>query len=90
MNKGDLAIEKGDMKLAMNEYKAAQQMFPENQEMKYWSAVTLANNGELQSALPVFKEIFKANPNWKILTPRLLKVGLLNISEEQLKQILSE
>ena len=40
MNKGDLAVEKNDMKLAMDEYNAAMKMFPENLEMKYWTAVT--------------------------------------------------
>ena len=39
MNKGDLAVEKNDMKLAMDEYDAAMKMFPENLEMKYWTAV---------------------------------------------------
>src|SRR3989304_4933341 len=50
MNKGDLAVEKGDMKLAMQEYSLAEDMFPENEEMKYWHAVTLVNNGDLKGA----------------------------------------
>jgi len=90
MNNGDLAVEKGDMELAMKEYSSAEKMFPENEEMKYWHAVTLVNNGKLDEALPLFKAVFTMNENWKTLTPRLTKVGLLNVSDEQLNRILSE
>jgi len=89
MNAGDLAIEHGDMELAMKEYSAAEKMFPENEEMKYWHAVTMATNGNVKGSLPLFEAVFKKNENWKILTPRLVPVGLLNVSKEQLQKILS-
>ena len=89
MNAGDLAVEHGDMELAMKEYSAAEKMFPDNEEMKYWHAVTLATNGDVEGSLPLFKDVFKKNENWKILTPRLVPVGLLKISNEDLKKILS-
>ena len=89
MNAGDLAIEHGDMELAMKEYSAAEKMFPDNEEMKYWHAVTLATNGDVESSLPLFKDVFKKNQNWKILTPRLVPIGLLKVSNEELKKILS-
>lgn len=88
MNNGDLAVEHGNMELAMQEYSAAEEMFPENEEMKYWHAVTLVNNGELEKALLLFKDVFLKNENWKTLTPRLVPVGLLNVSDEELKTIL--
>ena len=56
--------------------------------MQYWYAVTLANNGELLAAKDIFREIFKQNPKWKELTPRLVKPKLLTISNEQLQEIL--
>lgn len=89
MNDGDLAVEKGDMKLAMEEYSSAEKMFPENEEMKFWHATTLVNNGDLEGSLPLFKEVFLKNQNWKILTPRLVPIGLLNVNNEELKKILS-
>ncbi len=89
MNEGDLAVEHGDMKLAMEEYSAAETMFPDNEEMKYWHAVTLVNNGDLNNALPLFKSVFSKNKDWMELTPRLVPVGLLNVSDEELKKILS-
>jgi uncharacterized Ntn-hydrolase superfamily protein len=87
MNKGDLAVEKNDMTTAMNEYSAAMKMFPDNLEMKYWTAVTLTNNNRLNEAIPMFKEIFRKDPKWKVLTPRLIPNGLLNVDEEALKKI---
>jgi hypothetical protein len=89
MNAGDLAVEHGDMELAMKEYSAAEEMFPDNEEMKYWHAVTLVNNNGFENALPLFKDVFTKNENWKTLTPRLIPVGLLNVNDEQLKKILS-
>ena len=35
LNRGDLAMEIGDMEKALKEYGAAEQLFPENLEMKY-------------------------------------------------------
>ncbi len=89
MNNGDLAIEKGDMDLAMQEYSAAEEMFPENLEMKYWHAVTLASKGKVDESLPLFKEVFMKDENWRILTPRLVPIGLLTVSEEGLNKIIS-
>jgi uncharacterized Ntn-hydrolase superfamily protein len=90
MNAGDLAVEKNDMNLAMDEYNAAMKMFPENLEMKYWTAVSLANKGEVEEALPMFKEIFQKDKNWKELTRRLVPVGLLNVDEKSFQEILNQ
>jgi uncharacterized Ntn-hydrolase superfamily protein len=89
MNKGDLAIETNDMAKAMQEYNAAMKLFPKNLEMQFWTAITLANNKQLDKALPMFKNIFSQNSNWKELTRRLPKVNLLTVSEQELKKILS-
>lgn len=88
MNEGDLAVEKDDMDEAMKQYSSAMKMFPDNLEMKYWTAVALANKGDLEKALPLFKEIFVKGNNWRELTPRLLPNGLLKVSPDVLKKIL--
>jgi uncharacterized Ntn-hydrolase superfamily protein len=88
MNAGDLAVEKGDMKLALKEYSTAEKMFPDNAEMKYWHAVTLANNGKVDEALPIFREVFNMNENWRVLTPRLISPGLLTVDKKELKRIM--
>ncbi len=88
MNDGDLAVEKNDMDAAMREYSAAMKMFPDNLEMKFWTAVALANKGNMKEALPMFKEIFLKDSNWRELIPRLLPNGLLKVNQDQVKDIL--
>lgn len=90
MNKGDVAVEHGDIELAMKEYSQAEAMFPDNLEMKFWKAVNLANTGSLSEALPLFKIVFAGDPNWKKLTPRITKNGLLTVDQKSLKQILAQ
>lgn len=88
MNRGDLAIEKGEIEEAMNAYSSAEKLFPDNLEMKYWRAVTLSNIGRIDEALPLFEFVFKKDSNWRILTPRLTRNGLLDVSPEVLQRIL--
>ena len=89
MNKGDLAVEVNDMPKAMLEYGTAMKMQPQNFEMQYWTAVTLANNKQVEKALPMFRKIFKAEKNWKELTRRLPAVGLLTVSNIELAKIMA-
>lgn len=90
MNNGDLATEHNDIDGALKEYNAAMQMFPDNLEMKYWTAVSLVNAGRLKESLPLFKNVFEHDPNWLTLTPRLLSVELLKVNDKELELILSE
>lgn len=88
MNRGDLAVEKNDMALAMKEYSSAEEMFPDNLEMKFWHAVTLINNNNLNEAKSMLKEVFKQDVNWRTLFSRLPQVGLINLNEKDLQSIL--
>lgn len=87
MNKGDLAVEANNMEKALQEYGAAEKMFPENLEMKYWKAVALANSGRMDEAKPIFKKVFAEDENWKEMTTRLPASGLLTISEAELQEL---
>ena len=89
MNSGDLAIEKKNMGKALEEYNAAQKMSPDNLEMKFWTAVSLANEHFLEDALIIFKDVFKKDENWRILVERLPKSELLNLNQGELDRILS-
>lgn len=85
MNQGDLLVEKGDMANAMNEYHAAMKIFPENLEMQYWTAITLANNKDIRQASSMLQRIYKKDPNWRALTQRLPAAGLLTVSDTDLQ-----
>ena len=89
MNKGDLEIEHGNIDAAVREYGAAEEMFPDNLEMKYWHAVTLANAGKIDDAKLLFREVFSKDRNWHTLTPRLVKPGLLTVNELEFKEIMN-
>jgi len=77
MNAGDLAVERKDNEGALREYSAAERLVPDNIEMTYWHAVALANMNRVDEALPLFRRVFAADPNWRTLTPRLVKSGIL-------------
>lgn len=89
MNSGDLAVEHGDMELAMKEYAAAQTMFPEHVEMKFWTAVTLANNGDIEAATTILGKIYAGEDgnNWRELLRRLPKVGLVKVEDGEFKRL---
>lgn len=87
MNNGDLATEKNDMTSAMREYGAAMKLFPHNLEMQYWTAIALANTKQLDKASAMLRSIYAKDHNWRELTRRLPKVGLLTVSPEALKRL---
>jgi uncharacterized Ntn-hydrolase superfamily protein len=87
MNEGDLALEKGDMAAAMEHYGAARSRCPENEEMMFWHAAMLANNGRWEEALPLFAGAFARNPRWRDAVPDLARLGHLQLSPEQVERI---
>ncbi len=89
MNSGDQALESGDIPKAIEEYGMAEKLIPDNVEMKYWHAVTLANLHRLDEALPLFEIAFHESDNWRIVTRNLIKSNLLEISPKELDEILS-
>ena len=89
-NKGDYYMELNQIDNALNEYNKASKYYPENPELPYWSAVALVNGGRINEALPIFKAVFKSNPNLKKMTPRLIKSGLLIDDQKVLKKIMMQ
>jgi uncharacterized Ntn-hydrolase superfamily protein len=89
MNNGDLALEQNDLDTALKEYKTSYTMMPENLEMKFWTAISLANVHRFDESLPLFKEVFEKDRNWHLLTERLPEVGLLKLNKDQLEEILN-
>ncbi len=88
MNNGDHALESGDITKAIEEYGMAEKLIPDNVEMKYWHAVTLANLHRMEAALPLFKIAFDENKNWRTVTRHIAQCGILEIGSEDLERIL--
>ena len=89
MNAGDAAVERKDNEGALREYSAAERLVPDNVEMTYWHAVALANMNRVEEALPLFRRVFAADPNWRTLTPRLVKSGILPDNKELIERIVN-
>ncbi|MFQ5648735.1 MAG: DUF1028 domain-containing protein [bacterium] len=89
MNNGDLALEANDVEGALREYGAAEALFPDNLEMKFWHAVSLVNAERVDESLPLFKTIFSKDKNWATLVPRLPGVDILPNEEAVITKILS-
>jgi len=77
MNAGDLAVEKNDLAAAMEHYAAASRLQPDNVEMRFWTAVTLATNNRVEGALPIFREVFAREKNWVEMLRRLPPSGII-------------
>jgi uncharacterized Ntn-hydrolase superfamily protein len=89
MNEGDERFADGDIDGALEAYGTAAQMYPENIEVKYWQAITMAGASRLEQALPIFKQVFAQDRNWLTLTPRLIDSGLLPDDPALLEAILA-
>jgi len=88
--KGDEYMEKNEMDNALQEYSAATKLYPENPELPFWTAVTLAQTGELEKALLIFNDVFSRNGNLRELVPRIVQAGFLNVEQNVLQEILAQ
>lgn len=88
-NKGDELMTTNKVDEAMQEYTKAMQLAPDNIEMTFWPAVTLASIGRVDEALPLFKKVFVRDKRWAELVTRLPKAGLLPDDQELIEKILA-
>lgn len=89
MNAGDLAMEKNDIAAANREYTAARELAPGIAEIPFWCAVTLANSGRVDEALPIFRSVFGLDKAWAELVPRLAESGMLANDPALIRRILA-
>lgn len=89
MNQGDEYLTENKIEEAMKAYSRAMSMYPDNAEMIFWPAVTLAASGEVEKSLPLFKKVFALDRNWAILLSRLPEVGQLPDNQGLIRRILS-
>ena len=90
MNTGDEWLTAGKTAEAMAEYTAGMRIYPDNPEMIFWPAVTLAATGKVGDSLPLFRKVFAVDPNWAELLRRLPAAGQFPKDEVLMKRILAE
>lgn len=78
----------GDVEGAFKQYEMASDICPENIEIKFWRAVTLAQAGEEAKAKELFSEIFSKEPRWRQLLARLTRCDMFeeDMAEHYLKK----
>jgi len=89
MNEGDAFLGKKDYEKAMQKYQSAEELAPNMEEIPFWVAVTLADSGNLDKALPLFRKAFAINPDWAEMVQRLPKAGFLKEDAEMMKKIMA-
>jgi uncharacterized Ntn-hydrolase superfamily protein len=90
MNKGDEWLTAGKTAEAMAEYSTGMRIYPDNPEMIFWPAVTLAATGKVGDSLPLFRKVFAVDPHWAELLRRLPAAGQFPKDEALMKRILAE
>jgi uncharacterized Ntn-hydrolase superfamily protein len=90
MNKGDDHLADNNIEAALEEYTLGMKIYPQNPEMLFWPAVTLAATGKVEESLPLFKKVFVMDKEWAELLKRLPAVGQFPDDKELLKKILSQ
>ncbi len=87
MNQGDDHLAKGEAEKAKTAYEKAARMAPQIVELPFWNAVSLADTGHLDDALPIFKEVFEREPVWAELLTRLVPSKLIKDDPAMLAKI---
>jgi tetratricopeptide (TPR) repeat protein len=89
MNIGDDCISAERFEDALLAYRGAAQLVPDIEELPFWQAVTMAEIGRLEEALPIFHHVFETNPVWRTMVQRLPPSGLLRDDPEMMGRILA-
>jgi uncharacterized Ntn-hydrolase superfamily protein len=90
---GDNFMTVGQVDSALVAYRRASDLLPDsatNGELIYWVAVTLADLGRVDEAIPLFRRAFGQDDGWAELLARLPAVGLLRADPETVARIRRE
>jgi len=90
---GDNYVTAGQVDSAIGAYRAADALLPDtavNGELVYWWAVTLADRGRVDEAMPLFRRAFAQDTAWATLLWRLPKVGLLSADSATIARIIRQ
>ncbi len=74
----DLAVQRGDREAARRLRQQALQLGPELIELRFWVALGMASNGELEGAIPLLHEVISQDSRWLKTMRRLPSSGRLN------------
>jgi uncharacterized Ntn-hydrolase superfamily protein len=90
---GDNFVAAGKIDSALVAYRRASEFLPDsatNGELIFWVAVTLADQGRVDEAIPLFRRAFTQDRSWAELLPRLPAVGLLRADDATVARIVRD
>jgi putative CocE/NonD family hydrolase len=89
MDEGDDFMTEADLIHATAAYGKASELVPDNHELIFWHALTLAAAGQVDDSLPLFDKAFDMWPKWRELVQRMPASGLLPDDPELMQRIIS-
>lgn len=89
MSEGDEHMSRSDLDSARASYGKASALQPDNHELIFWHALTLAAAGEVDDSLPLFSKAFEMWPKWRELVVRMPAAGLLPNDAEIMQRIVA-
>ncbi|WP_019037023.1 DUF1028 domain-containing protein [Psychroflexus tropicus] len=89
MEKGDIAMENKNAEAALEAYNAAEQLLPDNNEIKFWKAVALVNSDQVKLSVPIFERLFRNDQRWQRLLKRLPDSELITLDKSSLDYLLN-
>jgi len=84
---GDAAMEQGDIEEALARFRAAEELQPDNLELRYWHGVNLLSAGRTDEGIGILGQVVQRNRNWLELTLRLPDAGLAEFDGETLERL---
>ena len=89
-SRGDHHLRNGDVDAALREFSMAVSMAPAHEELVFWQAVAMAVAGFRKEAEPLFRELFDASSNWRLLAERVAKSRYLPEGSHALDAVLAD
>jgi uncharacterized Ntn-hydrolase superfamily protein len=80
----------GDLDGAFAEQRRALAEFPDNAEIAFWTATSLAQHGRLDEAREAIRTAFAQYEGWEVLLRRLARDGYLDFAPETLRALLPD
>ena len=78
----------GDLDGALREQRAALTAVPDNPEIAFWTAISLATHGRVEDARNTMAVAFRAHPGWEELLRRLAADGFVEMPRDALAALL--
>jgi uncharacterized Ntn-hydrolase superfamily protein len=89
MASGYVAMENKVTEATLKAYNSAEELLPNNEEIKFWKAVALVNSNQVKMSILIFERLFMIDKRWQRLLKRLPSSDLITIEQSALNYLLN-